>query len=274
METLSVFNLGVQFLSPQKTNLSYVKKYYEAATKSFKEHQKVNLTQFIENSYKALEEGDDGAAYLEELSKIFTIQSDIWINNFEKKDLENLNTLFLTICSVISEISIEYIPEDSDAIKKEIEEKKDLYNLLPKIAINKKEIETIKDLIKMGPKKWINHITKSHSSFKKYSNIMEEAICYDLNFLEEYIEKSSFQLIAEILVKNLHSRIESLYKINLNFDIENYIKKTIPSLVETLEGKKKIIQDIMQLKKALSLFTTKFTLNSENIRLEVKKLNM
>ena len=211
--------------------------------------KKLDLKQTLDRIKEQLNKEDATLlTYFEELAKLVDFQekTNLWINVFEKKDVETLKNLLNHILLTLKT----GCKDDSEALEN-IRMMELISNFYMNCAYDKEKLEIIKEMTELGTEKFLKQLMDKNSA-PEAKKRLSKALSHKafIKSLENLIGSPLFGLLTEGIIKEL---AEILQFAELEFDLENYMKTKFHTLKDSPEGQRQIIKDIQKLKEKLSL---------------------
>jgi len=214
---------------------------------SFQDAKKVDLKQAIDGVGERLNKEDATTlTYFEELEKLAELQQkvDVWINDFDKKDVEAFYNL---LEHIILTLKTEY--KDSPELLEDIRAMELANNFYKDFVYSKENLEILKEFMDLGVEKFFKQAMEKYSTPEGKKRLLK-ALSYSkstVSLLENMVNTPLFVLFAEDVLKGIMQILQFADKKELGFDLEKYMEIKFTPLKESLEGQRKIIEDIEEL---------------------------
>lgn len=215
---------------------------------SYEEHKKINIQDSIsEEILREITEEEyiKVTDLLELLRQINYILSDPWVNDFEEDKINSLHSLRTLIAESIRS---SFETNDTEAMTSFNEAEK-FEAFFEGQVLNKDQIKFYKLLINQGSRPAIEYI-ESLFFTEEGLRILENLLCNKnqfiatINFLEKSIDSDIFTDIVRSTLVNLFQQIEMFSGRSLKTHTKEKINNHITHSIDTIERRKKIIEDI------------------------------
>lgn len=203
----------------------------------------------IENLKNTLSNEDTNIEMLlKQLENIDEILNNPFIVN--ELDVSLLSDVRKSLVDIINACAQNY-PDFLNLIQKI--ERKD--SILRTVYCDPVKVESYKILLEEGPTAYIKYFEKLIQSAQGRAKL--QRLCYlremEIDILDVLIDDNDIEEFKESAIMIISKQMtQSSYKDLSNLNIRNYIQEKLPALVETQQGRKKIVHDIRKIQKIIN----------------------
>ncbi len=270
--SVTLFIASTKYISNQKLKSYIPQDQLEQFQKTYVDHTKTNIKQFIQErilKLKVLTLDNDISLrdLIDESRKINEFLEDPWINDFEEEDLNALKDLH----KIIIEALLDGLQKNNIDISAFVRAER-LATVIKKMVLNKDQIALLKPLALGNLVQFAQRLRKIPSTKEGRASFKRAFSFDDCQLLEPLINDPEFKNLAIDIFRSRTNQIEVFLGNSLKLDFNRYIEVFIPKLSETVEGKKKILNDLKQVNK-ITLFFVETIINIAEINNE-KEYNL